>query len=137
MLLLTLAATAQKKAVTGTVTDTNKEPLIGATVREAGTTNGTLTNFDGNFTLNVADGATLEVSYVGYTSAKIKASFGSPNLVSLKDDAALLDEVVITGYTGTQVRSRSTNSIAKVDNKKLTVGVFSNPGQALSGAVSG
>ena len=137
MLLLTLAATAQKKAVTGKVTDTNKEPLIGATVREAGTTNGTLTNFDGNFTLNVADGATLEVSYVGYTSAKIKASFGSPNLVSLKDDAALLDEVVITGYTGTQVRSRSTNSIAKVDNKKLTVGVFSNPGQALSGAVSG
>lgn len=103
MLLLTLAATAQKKAVTGKVTDTNKEPLIGATVREAGTTNGTLTNFDGNFTLNVADGATLEVSYVGYTSAKIKASFGSPNLVSLKDDAALLDEVVITGYTGTQV----------------------------------
>lgn len=49
----------------------------------------------------------------------------------------MLDEVVITGYTGTRVRSRSTNSIAKVDNKKLTVGVFSNPGQALSGAVSG
>ena len=137
LMLLSMVAVAQKQTVTGTVSDATGEPLIGATVREVGNlTNGTITNYDGQFTLSVAKGATLEVSYVGYTSQKLAAA-GSPLTVVLKEDAAMLDEVVVTGYTGTQVRSRSTNSIAKVDNKKMTVGVFSNPGQALSGAVSG
>lgn len=135
--LFSLMAVAQKQTVTGTVTDATNEPLIGATVREVGNlTNGTITNFDGHFTLSVTTGATIEVSYVGYSTQKLAAT-STPLVVILKEDAAMLDEVVVTGYTGTQVRSRSTNSIAKVDNKKMTVGVFSNPGQALSGAVSG
>ncbi len=137
LVLLSMVAVAQKQTVTGTVSDATGEPLIGATVREVGNlTNGTITNYDGQFTLSVATGATVEVTYVGFTSQKMAAA-GSPLTVVLKEDAAMLDEVVVTGYTGTQVRSRSTNSIAKVDNKKMTVGVFSNPGQALSGAVSG
>lgn len=128
---------AQKVTVSGTILDVTDVPLIGATVREIGnTTNGTITNFDGQFTLSVAENATVEISYVGFTTQRLKAS-SSPMTIVLKEDAAMLDEVVVTGYTGTQVRSRSTNSIAKVDNKKLSAGVFSNPGQALSGAVSG
>ncbi len=135
--LLSMVAVAQKQTVTGTGSDATGVPLSGATVREVGNlTNGTITNYDGQFTLSVATGATVEVTYVGFTSQKLAAA-GSPLTVVLKEDAAMLDEVVVTGYTGTQVRSRSTNSIAKVDNKKMTVGVFSNPGQALSGAVSG
>ncbi len=137
LLLLSTGLFAQKMTVTGTVTDVTNEPLIGATVREAGNpTNGSITNFDGQFTLSVESGASVEISYVGFTTQRLAAS-STPMVVVLKEDAAMLDEVVITGYTGTQVRSRSTNSIAKVDNKKMTVGVFSNPGQALSGAVSG
>ena len=119
LMLLSMVAVAQKQTVTGTVSDATGEPLIGATVREGGNlTNGTITNYDGQFTLSVAKGATLEVSYVGYTSQKLAAA-GSPLTVVLKEDAAMLDEVVVTGYTGTQVRSRSTNSIAKVDNRKM------------------
>lgn len=137
LLCLSITVMAQKKSITGKIIDSSNEPLIGATVKEAGTANGTITNFDGNYSLNVSEGAILEVSYVGFTSTKVKATFGSPMAILLKEDAALLDEVVVTGYTGTQIRSRSTNSIAKVDNKKLSSGVFTNPAQALSGAVSG
>ncbi len=136
-MLLSVMIFAQKQTITGKVTDVTGDPLIGATVKEIGNiANGTITNYDGQFTLSVNAGASIEISYVGYSTDKIKAS-ATPMAIILKEDAAMLDEVVVTGYTGTQVRSRSTNSIAKVDNKKMSVGVFSNPGQALSGAVSG
>ncbi len=135
--LLSMVAVAQKQTVTGTVSDATGEPLIGATVREVGNlTNGTITNYDGQFTLSVATGATVEVTYVGFTSQKMAAA-GSPLTVVLKEDAAMLDEVVVTGYGGKQSRMNVTNSIAKVKEETFKVGIFSNPAQALSGAVSG
>ncbi len=135
--MLSINLMAQKKTVTGKVIDVTNQSLIGATVKEVGTTNATITNFDGIFTLNVAPGATLEFTYIGFSSTRVKADFSRQMKVTMTEDAAKLDEVVVTGYTGTQVRSRTTNSIAKVDTKKFEVGVFSNPAQALSGAVTG
>ncbi len=135
--MLSINLMAQKKTITGKVVDATNQSLIGATVKEVGTTNGTITNYDGNFTLSVTPGATLEITYIGFSSTKVKADFSRQLKITLNEDAAKLDEVVVTGYTGTQVRSRATNSIAKVDTKKLSVGVFSNPAQALSGAVTG
>ena len=72
LLLFSIVAFAQKQTITGTVTDATNEPLIGATVREVGNlTNGTITNYDGQFTLSVATGASVEVSYVGFSSQKL------------------------------------------------------------------
>lgn len=137
MTLLSFALFAQNQTVTGTVTDATGDPLLGAAIREVGDpTNGTVTNFDGKFSFSVKAGAKIEVSFIGFSSQRLDAAT-TPMMIVLKEDAAMLDELVVTGYSGTQVRSRSTNSIAKVDNKKITSGVFSNPGQALSGAVSG
>ena len=88
---------ADKRQVRGKVTDASGEPVIGATVMEKGTTNGTITDIDGNFELNVAEGATLEISYVGYQTTSIPARFGSTITVSLKEDNEMLDEVVVIG----------------------------------------
>lgn len=131
---------AQTVTVTGTITDgTFNEPVIGATVIVQGNaTVGTVTDIDGNFTLsNVPSNGSLEVSYVGMKTQVIPVNGQTRFNVVLSEDSELLDEVVVTGYGGTQLQSRSTNSIVKVDNKKLDAGVFSNPAQALSGAIPG
>lgn len=84
LLLLSTGLFAQKMTVTGTVTDVTNEPLIGATVREAGNpTNGSITNFDGQFTLSVESGASVEISYVGFTTQRLAAS-STPMVVVLK-----------------------------------------------------
>jgi TonB-linked SusC/RagA family outer membrane protein len=137
LLFLTSVAFAQKQTVTGVVTDVSKEPMIGATIIEVGNpANGTVADINGHFSLSIDHGGSIEVSFIGFVTQKLVGST-TPMTVVLKEDAAMLDDVVVTGYTGTQVRSRSTNSIAKVDSKKLETGVYSNPAQALSGAVSG
>ncbi len=131
---------AQNITVTGTVTDaTFKDPVIGATiVVEGDATHGTATDVDGNFTLpNVAPNATLIISYVGMQTQRVEVNGRTRIDIVLQDDTEILEEVVVTGYGGTQLRSKTTNSIAKVKNEALTVGIFSNPAQALSGAVSG
>lgn len=136
--LLSINLMAQTKTITGKVVDETKEPIIGVSVIEIGASkNGTITDIDGNFNLKVNPGSTLRVSYIGCLPVIINVNDGVAFNVVLKSNSTSLDEVVVTGYGGTQSRSRTTNSIAKVDNKKLSTGVFSNPGQALSGAVSG
>lgn len=78
--------------------DANNEPIIGATIVEKGTSNGTITDFDGNFSLNVADEAQIEISYIGFKSQEIKAVYGRNLTISLKEDTEVLDEVVVVGY---------------------------------------
>ena len=121
---------------TGTVVDA-MGPVIGASVVVKGTTNGVITDFDGNFSLSgVKKGDIIQISFVGYATQEI-AWDGKPLNVTLKEDSEMLEEVVITAYGGKQLRSKVTNSIAKVQEGTLTKGSFTNPAKALSGAVSG
>ena len=132
-LLCSTAMTAQNK-VSGTVLDASGEPLIGVSVLEAGTTNGTVTDMDGKFSLTVKQGARLTVSYVGYTSQTVAARNGMT--VNLQEDNKLLNEVVVVGY-GTMRRKDVTSSITTVRSEDLNKGVFTDPGQMLQGKVPG
>ena len=136
-LLCSIGAMAQKKSITGVVTDATGETVIGASVVEVGTTNGVITNLDGKFTLMVDPNGKIKVSYVGYQPQVIDVKGRNSFNIKLKEDSEMLDEVVVTGYGGKQLRTKVTNSISKVSEESLKVGVFSNPAQALSGAVSG
>ena len=121
----------------GVVIDATGETVIGASVLVKGTTKGSVTDLDGAFSIpGVKKGDVLVISYVGYESQEVTWN-GSPVRITLKDDKQLLEEVVVTGYGGKRSRAKLTNSISKVDNDVLAVGVHSNPAQALSGAVSG
>ena len=127
----------QNETCTGVVLDETGETVIGAAVVVKGTTNGVVTGIDGDFALqNVKKGDIIQVSYVGYTTQEIVWD-GKPMQITLKEDAGLLEEVVVTAYGGKTLRSKMTNSIAKVDNEVLSSGLHSNPAQALSGAVAG
>ena len=128
-----VASVQQTKQVSGHVAD-SQGPLIGATVMEKGTTNGTVTDFEGNFSLNVTPGATLVVSYVGYESQEVKAADGMR--VNLKEDGHVVNEVVVIGY-GTQRREAVTGSVANIGGEKLNQVAASNAAQALQGRVAG
>ena len=122
-----VAAVEQARQITGRVSDSHG-PLIGATVQEKGTTNGTVTDFDGNFRLNVNAGATLVISYVGYVSQEVKATDGLN--VTLKEDGHVINEVVVIGY-GTQRREAVTGSVANIGGEKLNQVAATNAAQAL------
>ena len=128
-----VASVQQTKQATGHVTD-SQGPLIGATVMEKGTNNGTVTDFDGNFSLNVKPGATLVISYVGYESQEVKA--GDNLRVNLKEDGHVVNEVVVIGY-GTQRREAVTGSVANIGGEKLNQVAATNAAQALQGRVAG
>lgn len=120
--------------ISGTVFDQAGEPVIGATVMEKGTANGTATDIDGNFSLKVKRGATLVVSYVGCQTAEVKAE---PDMkITLKDESSLLDEVVVVGF-GTQKKVNLTGSVSTVDTKLLNDRPTNNVAVALQGAVPG
>ena len=127
----------EKVTIKGIVTDIKGEAIIGANIIEDGTTNGTITDIDGQFSLQVDKGAKLIISYIGYITQTLPVGQNHFLKVSLREDNKTLEEVVITGYGGTQLRSKMTNSIAKVDNSVLANGTYTNPAQALSGAVAG
>jgi TonB-linked SusC/RagA family outer membrane protein len=120
--------------ITGTVTDVKGEPIIGATVVEKGTSNGTVTDFDGNFKLKVQTGKTLVISYIGYLNAELPATDGMQ--VTLKDDALSLNEVVVTGYT-TQRKADLTGAISVVSVDDLAKQNENNPIKAMQGRVPG
>ena len=102
--LIPLSSLAQNIQLTGTVTDTTGETVIGASVLEKGTTNGVITNIDGNFSLNVSPKAIIVISYVGYTTQEIPLN-GAKNIkVVLREDTEMLEEVVVIGY-GTMKKS--------------------------------
>ena len=102
--------------ITGTVVDELGEGVIGATVKEKGTSNGTVTDLDGNFKLKVAEGATLVVSYIGYDNIEVPATPGVK--IQLKETASELAEVVVTGYQ-TQRKADLTGSVAVVKTDEL------------------
>ncbi len=129
-----LAVSAQ--TVSGTVTDSNG-PLPGANVLVKGTTNGTQTDFDGNYSIdNVENSATLVFSYIGFSSQEIAVNGQSSINAVLSEDASQLDEVVVIGY-GTQKKSTITGSISKVTNETLDQIAVSRVDDALIGQVSG
>ena len=133
LLMVTTVAWAQQR-ISGTVTDGKGEALIGVSVKQAGTTNGTTTNIDGQFTLTVPQGSNLEFSYIGYNSQTLRAANGMT--VVLQEDNQLLEEVVVVGY-GTMRRKDVTSSITTVQAEDLNKGVFTDPGQMLQGKVPG
>lgn len=126
----------QKVTVKGKVVDVNGEPIIGATVRETGTTNGTITDFDGNFSFEAGENGKLEISYVGYKNQEFIAKKGKVLAVTLKEDTETLEEVVVVGYgvqkKETMTAAASTLKVSELDNIPTT-----NLSSALGGRVSG
>ena len=135
VLLSMLCAVAFAQTATGVVKDKAGEPMIGVNVLVKGTTNGTITDFDGNFTINDAPaGSTLVVSYIGYLTKEVKA--GQNLIVVLEEDNKTLDEVVVIGY-GTVKRRDLTGAVASVTGEKLAANPVANVAQALQGQLPG
>ena len=126
---------AQAQEVSGNVSDANG-PLPGASVVEKGTTNGTQTDFDGNFTITVSENATLVISYIGYSTTEEAVNGRSTVNVTLAEDAQALDEVVIIGYGTTTVKD-ATGSVTSVTAKDFNGGVISSPEQLIQGKTAG
>ena len=122
-----------QQEITGTVTD-DLGPVIGATIMEKGTSNGTVTDFDGNFKLKVQAGKTLVISYIGYKTQELPAKDGMQ--VQMQENAKELAEVVVTGYT-TQRKADLTGSVAVVQTKDLKTSSDTDPMRALQGKVPG
>ena len=134
MLMLTCTLVYAQTEITGTVVDETGETVIGATVVEKGTTNGTVTDFDGIFTLKVNPGATLVFSYVGYLNVEMPAANGM--VVTMKEDALALNEIVVTGYT-TQRKADLTGAVSVVSVTDLVKQNENNPIKAMQGRVPG
>ena len=135
---LSLGMVMAQRTIKGTVTDaTDRSAFPGVNVVVKGTTIGTVTDVDGNFSLVVPAGSTeLSFSMVGFVTQIVKLGASESYSIALSTAALALDEVVVVGY-GTQMRSKVTSSIAKVDMKLLKTGLRSNPAQALEGTVPG
>ena len=133
-LFLSIGAFAQQIAVKGHVKDTTGEPVIGANVLVKGTTNGTITDFDGNFMLNVPKDAILSVSFVGFKSAEVKAA--STVMVTLEDDSQVLDAVVVIGY-GSVKKNDMTGSVTAIKPDKLNKGLITNAQDMMTGKIAG
>ena len=139
MLTCLLAAVAVNATVTvtGVVTSAeDKEPVIGASVLEKGTTNGTITDFDGMYTLTVQDGATLEISYVGMKTQDVKVT-GTQHNVVLQGDAIAVEEVVVTAMGVVQEKKRLNFAVQNVGADDLTDGKSANILNSLQGKVAG
>lgn len=130
------ATPVKKIKATGKVVDGTGEPVIGATVKEYGTPNGAITDIDGNFSLNVAENASLEVSYIGYQSQRVKAEDGKMLAVTLQEDTEMLDEVVVVGY-GTVKKANVVGSIAKINSDVIQDRPVNRVEQALQGQMAG
>ena len=133
--LFPMGALAQS-LVKGTVNDEAGEPIIGATVKVQGTNTGAITDFNGNFQIQAASNATLNVSYVGYVPQSVKVAGKTNITIVLKEDAQMLNDVVVVGY-GTMKKSDISGSVATVDQEAVMKRVPTNIGQALQGAAAG
>ena len=134
LILLTSTIMYAQSEIKGTVLDDLGETVIGATVLEKGTTNGTITDFDGNFSLKVDAGKTLVISYVGYKTIEVPAQNGMT--VTLSEDAEMLEELVVTGYT-VQRKADLTGAISMVSVDEMSKQNENNPMKALQGRVPG
>ncbi len=136
LFIMSQQAFAQDISVTGTVTDTNKEPLTGVSIKVAGTSLGTVSDLDGHFTLSCPAGSTLDVSYIGFMNQKLPAQKNMT--IVLSEDAVALQEAVVVsiGY-GTMRKSDLTGAIASVSQNDLRQGVITSAEQLLQGKVAG
>ncbi len=130
-----LEVSAQSLTVKGNVKDSNGEPIIGASIVEKGNQkNGTITDFDGNFTLKAAKGSTLVFSYMGMRTQEAKAA---PQMnITLEDDSQALDEVVVVGYTS-RARKDLTGSVGSISGQKLSIVPVASAAEALQGKIAG
>ena len=137
LVLLSIGASAQDKiTVTGTVVDGTGETIIGASVMEVGTTNGTVTDFDGNFKLQVKNAnAQIRISYIGFTTKTVKVS-SNPMQITIEEDDKTLTEVVVVGY-GAQKKESVIGAISQVSSKDLLSTPTANVTQAIAGKIPG
>ena len=127
----------QQNTVTGTVTDENGTPLPGASIVEKGTTNGTQTDFDGNFSIEVSDkNAVLMISYIGYANQEINLDGQTGLNITMAESSASLDEVVVVGY-GTTKKSEITGAVGVITAKDIALQPSVNPLQNLRGKIAG
>ena len=128
---------AQQQEIKGVILDAaTGDPIIGANVIIKGTTTGASTDFDGNFVLNAAPGATLEISYIGYVKVEVKATAGATMTIRIKEDSQALDEVVVVGY-GVQKKSSLTGAMQVVNSDKLKDSTTPSVENMLSGKAPG
>lgn len=125
-----------KKQIKGKVVDASGETVIGANVLEKGTTNGVITDIDGNFIINVASGATLEISYIGYVTQTVKITNQTSLDIVLKEDSETLEEVVVVGY-GTMKKSDLSGASVSVGEDAIKGSVITNLDQSLQGRAAG
>jgi TonB-linked SusC/RagA family outer membrane protein len=130
------AVQQQKKTITGTVKDQNGEPIIGANIIEVGTTNGTVTDMDGNFTLSVAPDANIRITYVGYIEQVINTEGRQNFSITLEEDVYTLQEVVAVGY-GMQRKENLTGAVASISGEQIEAVPSTNVATALSGRLPG
>ena len=135
-LCMSVSVFAQQMTVTGVVKDPTGEPVIGANVIIKGTTNGTVTDINGEFSIEAQSGSVLEVSYIGYLTKEITITNQNTLRVILVEDTKTLDEVVVIGY-GTQKKADLTGSVANISTEKLSTQSNVNIGQALQGKIAG
>lgn len=133
-LFLSLGAYAQQVSIRGHVKDATGEAVIGANVLVKGTTNGAITDLDGNFVLNAPQNSTIVVSFIGYKTVEVKAA---PSLmVTLEDDSQVLDAVVVIGY-GTVKKNDATGSVTAIKPDKLNRGLITNAQDMMTGKIAG
>ena len=133
-MLLSVQAFAQSLTVTGVVKDNMGEAVIGANVVVKGTTNGTITDFDGNFTLTANKGDIIVISFIGYQPQELPAAVNMN--VILKDDSQLLDDVVVIGY-GTVKKDDATGSVTAIKPDKISKGITTSPQDMITGKIAG
>lgn len=136
VLLMSLSLCAQNYKASGTVTDDNNEPLVGATVKVEGAPTGVITDLDGKFSVSCNSNSTLDISYIGFVSQKVKA--GQNLKIVLTTDARTIDETIVVGIGyGTMRKSDLTGAITSVQAKDLKQGVITSAEQMLQGKVAG
>jgi TonB-linked SusC/RagA family outer membrane protein len=134
--LLSLVAYAQVRSISGSVIDETGEPVIGANVLEVGTTNGAITDYDGNFALKVQPNAKLQVSFIGYTTKTVPVGNQSVFKITLSDDQQALEEVVVIGY-GTVAKKDLTGSVASIGTKEISSIPVASATEAMTGKLAG
>lgn len=124
------------KRISGVVTDPKGEPIIGANVVEKGTANGTITDLDGRFVLEISASATLQISYIGYNTKELAAGNRNELAIQLSEDAQNLDEVVVVGY-GTVRKKDVTGSVSTIGQDDFNVGIVTSPTEMMQGRIPG
>ncbi|OUP15490.1 SusC/RagA family protein [Parabacteroides distasonis] len=135
-LFLSCNVFAQDITIKGNVKDAKGEPIIGASILEKGTTNGTVTDFDGNFMLSAPKGSTIGISYIGYKSQDIINQGQSNLIVVLQEDTEVLDEIVVIGY-GTVKKDDATGSVTAIKPDKMNRGLTTTATDMINGKIAG